>query len=171
VAFSAAIAAALGQVEVTLAALVAGLVLARWDDASADALRRHFDARGIVLAAAAFALVGVGWDIAVLARLWPWVLLLAAVRAAGLYWGGRWATRGSLVTEVLAQQGWLSLISQAGVGLLLAAVGRRAFPEWGVSFEALAVALVAVHATVGPICLRWALARRPGPLEGASSAA
>ena len=170
VAFSAAVAAALGPVEVTLAALVVGLVLARWDDVSADVLRRHFDARGVALAAAAFALVGVGFDVSALTELWPWVLLLVGVRAAGLYWGGRWAARESLVTDVLARRGWLGLISQAGVGLLLAAVGRRAFPEWGVSFEALAVALVAVHATVGPICLRWGLARRPNSLEGVTGA-
>jgi Kef-type K+ transport system membrane component KefB len=171
VAFSAAVAGALGPVEVTLAALVVGLVLARWDDVSADELRRHFDARGVALAAAAFALVGVGFDVSALTEIWPWVLLLVGVRAAGLYWGGRWAARGSSVTDVLARRGWLGLISQAGVGLLLAAVGRRAFPEWGVSFEALAVALVAVHAMVGPICLRWGLARRPNPLEGVTGAA
>jgi Kef-type K+ transport system membrane component KefB len=171
IAFSAAVAGALGPAEVTLSALVVGLVLARWDDVSAEALRRHFDARGVALAAAAFALVGVGFDMSALGELWPWILLLVGVRAAGLYWGGRWAARDSLVTRVLARRGWLGLISQAGVGLLLAAVGRRAFPEWGVSFEALAVALVAVHATIGPICLRWGLARRPNPMEGVTGAA
>ena len=65
----------------------------------------------------------------------------------------------------LVRSGWLGLIGQAGVGLLLAAAGRRAFPEWGVSFEGLAVALVALHAVVGPICLRRALARRPALME------
>lgn len=171
VAFSAAVAAAVGQVEVTLAAIVVGFILARWDDGSADSLRRHFDAHGVALAAAAFGLVGVRFDVSALVDLWPWILLLAAVRAAGLYWGGRWAARKSLVTGVLARRGWLGLISQAGVGVLLAAVARRAFPEWGVSFETLAVALVALQAAVGPICLRWALARRLGPMEGASGAA
>lgn len=166
VAFGAALAGALGQAEVTLTALIAGLALARWDDASADILRRQFDARGVTLAAAAFALMGVGIDVSGIAYLWPWILLLAGVRAAGLFWAGRWAGRDAGVTDVLARRSWLCLISQGGVGLLLAAAGRRAFPEWGVSFEAMAVALVAVHATVGPICLRWALARRPSPSEG-----
>ncbi len=173
IAFSAAVAGLLGHAETTLTALIAGLGLARWDPATADSLRRHFDTRGLVLAAAAFALVGVVFDVSALSELWPWIILLSFVRAVGLYWGGRWAARGNegLVTEVLARQGWLGLISQAGVGLLLASVGRRAFPEWGVSFEALAVALVAVHAMVGPICLRWALARRASPMQGASGAA
>ena len=166
IAFGAAIAGWLGPVEVTLAALVAGIALARADDAAATALRARFDISGSALAAGAFALLGARLDTAAVVDLWPWILLLAALRAVGLYWGGRWAARGPLVTADLARSGWLGLISQAGVGLLLAAAGRRAFPEWGVSFEGLAVALVALHAVVGPICLRQALVRRPALTEG-----
>ena len=166
VAFGAALTGWLGPAEVTLTALIAGLGLARWDDESAQPLRRHFDARGIALAAVAFALVGTRFDLSGLPGLWPWVPLLVGLRAVGLYWGGQWAARGPLVTDALAHSGWLGLMSQAGVGVLLAAAGRRAFPEWGVSFEALAVAVVAVHAVVGPICMRWALARRPALMQG-----
>ncbi len=171
VAFGATLAGLMGRAEVTLTALVAGLVLARWDGAGAETLRRHFDVRGVALAGAAFALLAVGLDLSAWFALWPWMSLLVVVRAAGLYWGGRWGARDPAVTEVLARQGWLGLISQAGVGLLLAAAARRAFPEWGVSFESLVVGLVAVHATIGPLCVRWALARRASPMEGASGAA
>ncbi|MGH7537279.1 MAG: hypothetical protein ACREMF_01475, partial [Gemmatimonadales bacterium] len=111
-------------------------------------------------------LVGVRFELAGLVAFWPWIVLLTALRAVGLYWGGRWAARGPLVSDALAQAGWLGLVSQAGVGLLLAAAGRRAFPEWGVSFEGLAATLVAVNAVIGPICLRRALARRPAVMEG-----
>jgi len=166
VAFGAAAAGSLGPAEVTLAALVAGIGLARFDADTAVLLRGRFDVHGGALAAGAFALLGVRFDAAGAFDLWPWVLLLGGLRAVGLYWGGRWAARGPLVTPELAQSGWLGLISQAGVGLLLAAAGRRAFPEWGVSFEGLAVALVALHALVGPICLRRALARGPALTEG-----
>lgn len=166
VAFGAAAAGALGPAEVTLAAVIAGIGLARFDGATAGVLRGRFDVHAGALAAGAFALLGVRLDAASLVELWPWVLLVAGLRAVGLYWGGRWAARGPLVTGDLARSGWLGLISQAGVGLLLAAAGRRAFPEWGVSFEGLAVALVALHAVVGPICLRRALERRPALTEG-----
>ena len=168
VAFGAALAGWLGRAEVSLTALIAGIGLARMDEESAGVLRRHLDVRGVALAAAAFALVGARLDVTSLLALWPWILLLVGLRAVGLYWGGRWAARGMLVTDPLAQSGWLGLISQAGVGVLLAAAGRRAFPEWGVSFEGLAVAVVAVHAVVGPVCMRWALARRPALMQGVS---
>ncbi len=166
VAFGAALTEWLGPAEVTLTALIAGLGLARWDDESAQPLRRHLDARGVALAAVAFALVGARFDLSGLPSLWPWVPLLVGLRAVGLYWGGQWAGRSPLVTDALAHNGWLGLISQAGVGVLLAGAGRRAFPEWGVSFEGLVVAMVAVHAVVGPICMRWALARRPALMQG-----
>ncbi len=165
-AFGAALTAWLAPAEVTLTALIAGLGLSRMDDETAQALRRHLDARGVALAAAAFGLVGTRFDLSGLLVLWPWVPLLVGLRAVGLYWAGQWAARSPLVTDALAHSAWLGLISQAGVGVLLAAAGRRAFPEWGVSFEGLAVAVVAVHAVVGPICMRWALARRPALMQG-----
>jgi Kef-type K+ transport system membrane component KefB len=166
VAFGAALTEWLGPAEVTLTALIAGLGLALMDDETAQPLRHHLDARGVALAGATFALVGARFDLSGVPDFWPWVLLLVGLRAVGLYWGGQWAARGPLVTDALAHNGWLGLISQAGVGVLLAAAGRRAFPEWGVSFEGLAVAVVAVHAVVGPICMRWALARRPALMQG-----
>ncbi len=168
VAVGAAVAGLSGRVEVTLVALLVGLGLTYLDQETAGLLRRHFDARGALLAGGAFALLGVRLDVSSIGDLWPWMLLLIGLRALGLYWGGRWAGRRLLVAEDLATSGWLGLISQGGVGLLLAATGRRAFPEWGVSFEGLSVGLVALHAVVGPVCMRQALARRPALTQGAS---
>lgn len=166
-AFGAAVAAWAGRAEVTLAALVTGLVVARIDDEGAEELRVHFDARGIGLATPAFALFGLGLEASGLVDLWPWILGLAIVRAAGLYVGGRLSGTASLAPDLVAGRGWLGLISQGGLGVFLAEVGRRAFPEWGVSFEGFVVGLVLVHAVVGPICLRGAVARRTLPVEGA----
>src|SRR2546426_12229952 len=74
------------------------------------------------------------------------------------------------VTPVLAREGWSGLISQAGTALALAGLARRAFPEWGVSLEALIVAMIGVHEIVGPICLRRALGRAGEPTEDAHDA-
>jgi Kef-type K+ transport system membrane component KefB len=107
-----------------------------------------------------FALAGATFgrdDLAFLLGVWPWVLLLAGLRAVALRYGAIWAARSPDVMPALAQGGWLGLISQAGVALGLAAAARRAFPEWGVSLEAMIVALVGVHETLGPICFRRAL--------------
>ncbi len=111
-----------------------------------------------VAALAYFALTGAALDLAALSEIWPWVILFAGVRVVGLRAGARWAGRRPVVTGELARLGWLGVISQGGVALGLAGAARQAFPEWGVSFEALIVALVAVNLAAGPIVLRRVLA-------------
>ena len=106
-----------------------------------------------------FALTGAGLRVGVLADLWPWVLLLVGLRLVGLRYGLLWAGRHPSVTPVLAREGWLGLISQAGMALGLAQLARRAFPEWGVSLETLIVAMIGVHEVAGPICFRTAIVR------------
>jgi hypothetical protein len=61
--------------------------------------------------------------------------------------------------------GWLGLVSQGGLAITLAAVLRRAFPQWNVSLEALLVAMIGVHELAGPICFQWVL-RRAGEITG-----
>src|SRR5207245_2691378 len=106
-----------------------------------------------------FAVSGAGLRLGVLADVWPWALLFVGVRAVSLRYGVLWAGRRSDVTPVLAREGWPGLISQAGTALALAGLARRAFPECGVSLEALIVAMIGMHEIVGPICLRRALGR------------
>jgi Kef-type K+ transport system membrane component KefB len=167
-AFGVAVAAWTGRAEVTLAALAAGLALARLDPEGAERLGAHFDARGAGLATATFALLGLGLDASILVDLWLWILLVVIARMIGLAIADRLAANRSDVVDELRGRAWLGLVSQGGLGISLAAVGRRAFPEWGVSFEGFVVGVVAVHAVIGPACLRWALARPAQPMEGAS---
>jgi len=105
------------------------------------------------------AVTGAGVRLGVLADLWGWAVLFAGLRVVGLRYGCLWAGRVAEVTPVLAREGWWGLISQGGTVLALAGLARRAFPEWGVSLEALIVAMVGVHEIAGPICLRRALDR------------
>lgn len=142
--------------EPTLVALATGCALGSTvgDRAWGDALAPSAG----VAALAYFALTGAALDLAALSAFWPWVILFAGVRVVGLRAGARWAGRSPVVTGDLARLGWLGVISQGGVALGLAGAARRAFPEWGVSFEALIVALVAVHLAAGPIVLRRVLA-------------
>ena len=115
-----------------------------------------------------FSLAGSNLQLGVLGEMWPWALLLAGLRITGLWGGLRWAgaARGSRegVTPDWVSYGWLGLISQGGLAVTLAAVLRRAFPEWNVSLEALLVAMIGVHQLVGPMCFHWVL-RRSGELN------
>jgi Kef-type K+ transport system membrane component KefB len=101
-----------------------------------------------------FGLAGAALSFGALAELWPWAMLLVGLRLAGLRAGLRWS---GLPND------WLGLVSQGGLALALAAVVRRAFPEWNVSLEALLVAMIGVYQLAGPICFQWVLKR---PQEG-----
>ncbi len=165
-AFVSAWVARLSGLETMLIALTAGFYLENFSRGEGERLRAALDRGSLPVYVVFFALAGAGLRIEALADLWPWVLLLVGLRAVALRYGALWAGRDPRVTPALARDGWLGLISQAGVTLGLAAVARRAFPEWGVSLEALIVAMIGVHEVAGPICFRRALVRAGEVTEG-----
>jgi|SRR6266853_2873960 len=143
--------------EPVLFALVAGAVLRGLAPAQAAALGEAVAGVEGPLFAVFFALAGAGFALGALAEAWGWVVLFAGLRALGLYYGMRWAARRPSVDPVLAQYGWWGLVAQPGATVALAAVARRAFPEWGVSLEALVLAMIGVNEVAGAISFRRAL--------------
>jgi len=149
--------ARLAGLETMLIAVAAGFYLENFAPVQAQRLRGELKQGALPVYVVFFALAGAGLQVESLAELWPWVLLLVAVRALGLRLGTRWAARSAEVPGDLAHNAWLGLVSQAGLALGVAALAREAFPEWGVSLETLVVAMIGVHEIAGPICFRRAL--------------
>ena len=143
--------------DLVLPGLAAGFYLENYARMEGDRLLGALQRGSAPVYMVFFALAGAGLHLAALAELWPWVLLVVGLRAQGLRLGMHWAGRDPSVTADLARRGWLGFISQAGLALGVAAVARRAFPEWGVSLQTLIVAMIAVHELVGPILFRRAL--------------
>jgi Kef-type K+ transport system membrane component KefB len=165
-AFVTAEVARLTGVETMLVAVTAGFYLENFSPVQGERLRAELKRGALPVYVVFFALAGAGLHVGALAELWPWVLLLIGLRAVSLRAGMRWAGRHAAVTPDLARDGWLGLISQAGMALGLAQVARRAFPEWGISLETLLVTMIGVHEVVGPICFRRALIRVGEVTEG-----
>jgi len=164
--FLAAAAARLLRLEPLLIGLAAGFYLENFAPRESGRLRHEMNRGAPVVYIIFFALAGAGLELGILAQLWPWVLLLAGLRVLSLRYGLLWAGRHPGVTPVLAHTGWLGLISQGGTAVALAQLARRAFPEWGVSLETLAVAIIGVHEVAGPICFRQALLRAGEVMQG-----
>jgi Kef-type K+ transport system membrane component KefB len=158
--------ARLAQLETIIVALAAGFSLEHFAPVESERLGREVKRGSPLVVVAYFALAGAGLRLGALAELWPWVFLLVGLRAVGLRFGLRWAGRSSGVTPALARDGWLGLMSQAGIALGLAQIARRAFPAWGVSLEALVVAMIGVHELIGPIGFRRALVQAGEITEG-----
>jgi len=177
IAFVVSQAVRLSGLEPVLVALAAGCALGNTAPREGERVRDELKRCAIPVYVVFFALAGSnlqlgmldgsGLQFEVLGDMWPWALLLVGLRAVGLWGGLRWAGRHPAVGNVWTRYGWLGFVSQGGLAFTLAAVLRRAFPEWNVSLEALLVAMIGVHQLAGPICFQWVL-RRTG--EGTEEA-
>ena len=146
-----------GGLETILIALTAGFYVENFAPVEGARLRGLLQRGNLPVYLVVFALAGAGLQLDTLREVWPWVLLLVALRVLGLRLGTRFAGASPSVPPDMASHGWLGLVSQAGIAIGLAAAARRAFPEWGVSLEALVVVMIGVHEIAGPICFRRAL--------------
>ena len=142
-----------------LLALAAGCALRNTAPEHGDRVRAELKRCAIPVYVVFFALAGSNLQLDVLAEVWPWALLLTGLRIAGLRGGLRWAGSGKqpAVGADWVNYGWLGLVPQGGLAITLAAVLRRAFPEWNVSLEALLLAMIGVQQLAGPICFQWVL--------------
>lgn len=89
-----------------------------------------------------------------------WVaLILFGIRIITMIAGAY--TGGILAGDPMKQNhiGWMPYITQAGVGLGLATVVAAEFPEWGVQFETVIVAVIVMNQFVGPPLFKWAIHR------------
>ena len=143
--------------EAVLIALAAGCTLENAFPLEAERLKAELKRCALPVYVVFFALAGSGLQLGSLAGMWPWALLLAALRITGLRAGLRWAGRDPAVSPTFVTYGWLGLVSQGGLAVTLAVILRRAFPEWNVSLESLLMAMIGVQQVVGPVCLQWAL--------------
>ncbi len=147
--------------DAALLGLAAGCALRNVAPEHSERVRAELKRCAIPLYVVFFALTGSNLRFDALADMWPWALLLVALRVTGLWGGLRWAGTGGrgAVSADWINYGWLGLVSQGGLAVTLAAVLRRAFPEWNVTLEALLVAMIGVHQLAGPICFNWVLRR------------
>jgi Kef-type K+ transport system membrane component KefB len=146
--------------DAVLIGLAAGCALRNLAPEHSERVRAELKRCAIPVYVVFFALAGSNLRFDALDDMWPWALLLAGLRVTGLWGGLRWAGAGpQAVSADWVNYGWLGLVSQGGLAVTLAAVLRRAFPEWNVTLEALLVAMIGVHTLAGPICFHWVLRR------------
>lgn len=151
--------AGLWHFEPLLAALAAGLVVENIAPPEGDALRQSVERGALPVLVLFFAAAGANLQLDALVAVGGLAVVLAVVRV-GLIRGAAaaGATAAGLDNDA-ARLAWMGLVSQAGVTLGLAVLIAGEFPGWGTRFNALVVALNAMHAVAGPIVFRAALVR------------
>lgn len=154
------------HLEALLVALTAGIWVENFSRARGEDLIKAIERLSLPVYALFFAAAGAKVDIPVLSQLWPFALLLAAVRGLGVWSGTQLGARLSGVEPLVRRYAWLGFISQAGVTLALSTIVAREFPTWGINVQAVVVAMIAMHELIGPIGFQYAL-RRAGEVGAA----
>ena len=112
---------------------------------------RFFNRAGPIIFIPFFTLTGAGLKLSVLAAALPFAFITAFARAAAFalatVLGGVWTGMPAKQRNTL----WLSMITQAGVSLGIAAEVALSFPLWGGAFQSVIVAVILVNQIVGPI--------------------
>jgi Kef-type K+ transport system membrane component KefB len=138
--------------------LVAGFVVANVSR-QGGRLLETVAAGGRVVYVIFFALAGAHIDLGLLARIWPWALLLAAVRVVTTWGACKLGSRWASDVEQVRRYGWMPLISQAGVTIGMAVVLVEEFPRFGPGLSNLTMAVVGLNEAIGPVLFKYALDR------------
>jgi Kef-type K+ transport system membrane component KefB len=136
--------------------LTAGFIAANFSPNGAK-LTNKLKRYGIPAYVVFFTFAGAGLNVGALARLAPFALAFAVLRAAFLWIGTRSASKTTAVDPSTQRLGWLGFISQAGLALVLARSLGANFGEAGQTLEALAAGALSINLIVGPVLFRLAL--------------
>jgi Trk K+ transport system NAD-binding subunit/Kef-type K+ transport system membrane component KefB len=106
-----------------------------------------------------FTLTGASLELDVLTQTWAIALALFAIRLVGIFIGS--FAGGAAAGDPLSHNrlGWMTYVTQAGVGLGLAKEVAVEFPEWGTAFATLIISLIILNQIVGPPLSKWAIRR------------
>ncbi|EKX46662.1 hypothetical protein GUITHDRAFT_47007, partial [Guillardia theta CCMP2712] len=104
-----------------------------------------------------FTLVGASLDLETFVRSIGFAVIVAVVRAACIFAGTSGAGWAVGQPKALNLTIWMTLISQAGFSLGLAAQVASKFDTWGRKFQAVIISVVIVNQIAGPILCKLAL--------------
>jgi len=106
-----------------------------------------------------FTISGASLNLLALRRAWVLALVCVAWRGA-LKFAGTFIGAGlGREDEEIRRLAWTGFVSQAGVALGMAIIVQKTFPQWGETFMALVLAVIAINQVVGPVFFQKLLIR------------
>jgi len=142
--------------EPLLICMIGGFIATNYSNSRKEFSKIIFEA-GPPVYIAFFTLTGASLALDVLAKTWQIALILFAVRLAATFLGtfGYGVLAG--IPKKANRIGWMSFITQAGLGLGLAKQAVDEFPEWGTPFATIIIAVIVLNQLVGPPLFKWAI--------------
>lgn len=150
--------ARLAHVETLLTLLVIGFATSNFSSPERGAEFRHAVERAATpFFVVFFALAGASIPLAEVMALIGIVAPIVLVRGFGIWAGSSIGSRWARIPAPQNRNLWMALVAQAGVAIGFASIAAQAYPEFGDTIQAIALAVIAVNQLVGPILFRRAL--------------
>ncbi len=119
--------------------------------------QRILEDTGPFIYVAFFTLIGASLAIDILAKVWLIALILFAVRIVAMIVGSYAGNMLAGDPRVYRRIGWMPYVTQAGVGLGLAAKISGEFDDWGSEFATLIIAVIVLNQIIGPPLFKYSL--------------
>jgi len=104
-----------------------------------------------------FTLTGASLSIQVLMSVFGIALGLFFLRLLTMFFGGLFGVYAAKDPKEYRFIAWMPYLTQAGVALGLATIVANEFPEWGMQFETIVIAIIVLNQLVGPPLFKWTL--------------
>jgi Trk K+ transport system NAD-binding subunit len=104
-----------------------------------------------------FTYTGASLSLEVVSKVFFVALLFFGLRIFTLFLGGVASVFLAKDNPKFALVSWMPYVTQAGVALGLTTLVKKTFPEWGVAFESIIIAIVVLNQVAGPPLFKWAL--------------
>ncbi len=143
-------------VEPLLASITAGFVVENFSK-EGEKLIKGLETSSLPIFVVFFSLAGQGLNIGALFQMWPYAIILVAIRMAGTWLGSIKGLKMAGEEESVGRYAWTGFIGQAGVSLGFAVIIGKQFPGWGAVLSTLIVASVVINQLIGPILMKRSL--------------
>jgi len=104
-----------------------------------------------------FTLVGADLHVDALTAMAPFAVAIVLMRLSAYLAAIKLSGRVIALPDTLTRYGALGLAPQAGIALTVALGVGHEFEGWGMEFETLGLAAIALNEMVGPVLLKWSL--------------
>ena len=104
-----------------------------------------------------FTLVGATISLDVLENYWLIAIVLFTIRLITMLLGSILGGKAAREHGLFVRIGWMPYVTQAGVGLGLVTVVATAYPEWGLEFETILIAVIVLNQILGPPLFKWSI--------------
>ncbi len=144
--------------EPLLVCMVASFFVINWTP-HRDQMSEILHNMGPAIYIAFFTLTGSSLALDVLAKTWQIALILFLIRLLSIFIGS--FAGGSIAGEPMKNNlvSWTAYVTQAGVGLGLAKEVAGEFPEFGLDFSTIIIAVIVLNQIVGPPLFKWVIHR------------